>query len=523
MNWYKTADSNFNYLCISNAVGYKLNISKTKNNNINSRDKKTLSIEKTASTGDYEIMHYIMDSIREARAKHGNLEDLSSFLIRIGDHQVPVVNSSRFPSPALFSRSIVEGFLAPAERPKELESVAPADPVVTMVPHYRGFGYDTVLFHELVHSQQILRMWKRKKINNSGMSHKDVVEGWRDRSIRIPMSPYVDEEYGSVHGEIHAYLMHSAYAAIMNAAKKIASGINERSIEDSAVIEAIDTGRMHLSHLRSATMAGPEDKRFRAFMMHPAREYGVDMNNVAVKPRWRMKQSKWDSLIKRMELRMEFLIRKIVREMVEKNKRKGLSETSNISLVDKNDIFKSSQNKKGYKIAEGYSEYGDFREELQWWLDRGVGSSMSEGQIREAWDKAPIKTISSRDLDRIGNTYTPEVRGRGVESRMRKFLEYAATEYREDTPKGQWQDLRQIDPNGYLKKLLDVVSSGNYPPANIINVKGIGKAIVGGRTRAAAARVLGVPLKAREIAIWFNGGEVSDDIKGLFYNYMGRQ
>jgi hypothetical protein len=174
-------------------------------------------------------------------------------------------------------------------------------------------------------------------------------------------------------------------------------------------------------------------------------------------------------------------------------------------------------------MAEGYSEYGDFREELQWWLDRGVGSSMSESQIREAWDKAPIKTISSRDLDKIGNTYTPEIRGRGVESRMRKFLEYAATEYREDTPKGQWQDLRKIDPNGYLKKLLDVVSSGNYPPANIINVKGIGKAIVGGRTRAAAARVLGVPLKVREVAIGFSGEEVGDDIKGLFYNYMGRQ
>jgi hypothetical protein len=67
------------------------------------------------------------------------------------------------------------------------------------------------------------------------------------------------------------------------------------------------------------------------------------------------------------------------------------------------------------------------------------------------------------------------------------------------------------------------VSSGNYPPANIINVKGIGKAIVGGRTRAAAARVLGVPLKVREVAIGFNGEEVGDDIKGLFYNYMGRQ
>jgi hypothetical protein len=282
-------------------------------------------MRKNASKSDTELMRGIMAAIRVARAKYGNIESRRGFMVEVAGSKIPVVNSNRFPSAACLSRSLVEGTLPAQERPQELESVDPAAPVVAMRPNIHGAGYDTILFHELVHSQQIIRMWRRYNIDHSDKSHKDVVEGWRDRNLRVPKSPYVDEEYGSVHAEIHAYMMHTAYEAIRAAAARMNGGWDRERAERVAVHEAKGGAQQILTMLRSMQMTMPQDMRFINFMRRPAAEYGVDMDDMATKPGWRMGDEEWSKLNKRMDERMEFLVRSTVRDIAKRMERRELS------------------------------------------------------------------------------------------------------------------------------------------------------------------------------------------------------
>lgn len=176
-----------------------------------------------------------------------------------------------------------------------------------------------------------------------------------------------------------------------------------------------------------------------------------------------------------------------------------------------------------YKVANKYDEFEDFLDEFKWHQERGIGSSLTDDQIRTMWSSAPVRTVGSKSLDYLGNTYSPEVAGRGVERRIRKFIENAKDDTRDDVPQNEWSSARSMDPDGYLKKLIDIVSAGTYPPVNVINVKGVGKIIVGGRTRAAAARALGVPLKVREMNVNLESDSVNQEVKDLFYRYKGKQ
>lgn len=278
--------------------------------------------KKTASAGDEEMMRGIMSAIRVARATYGELEKRRGFLIDIGGGKVPVVNSMKFASPACLSRSLVEGAIPEGDRPRELGMVSPASPVVAMKPSFTGAGYDTILFHELVHSQQIVRMWRRRDIDTSGMSHQDVVEGWRDRDIPMPKSQHVDEEYGSVHAEIHAYMMHVAYAAIRKAAARMEGGVALQDAEERAVAEASSGASAMMQMLRGATATLADDPRFSAFMRGPAAEHGVGMSGARTKERWRMSDREWDDLNLRMGRRMEYLVRKMVRQLADRTRRR---------------------------------------------------------------------------------------------------------------------------------------------------------------------------------------------------------
>ena len=279
-------------------------------------------MKKNASAGDMELMQGIMSAIRVARARYGVLEDSSGFVIEVGGSKVPVVNSNRFPSPACLSRSLVEGAIPEDQRPDELKLAKPADPVVAMTPRFKGMGYDTVLFHELIHSQQILRMWRRRGIDLSGMSHRDVVEGWRDRDIPMPKSQQVDEEYGSVHAEVHAYMMHVAYSAIRKAAGLIEGGVDPRDAEASAVSEASREAASMMKMLRGARATLADDVRFSAFMRGPAAEHGVDMAAARSKSRWRMGEEEWSLLTEKMGKRIEYLVRSMVRQMALRSNRR---------------------------------------------------------------------------------------------------------------------------------------------------------------------------------------------------------
>jgi len=170
-----------------------------------------------------------------------------------------------------------------------------------------------------------------------------------------------------------------------------------------------------------------------------------------------------------------------------------------------------------YKKASNYSEMKDFMEEFQWYRDRGVASELTDEEIKKIWTESPVGYTDPVDLDRIGNTYTPEVTGESEEERINKFIEWAKTENREDSAESEWGEKRLRDTDGYLRNLLVSIGRGDYPPVNIVEAEGLGSFIVGGRTRAAAARALDVPLMTRKIKMPWKGNEADKEIEDLFY------
>jgi hypothetical protein len=328
-----------------------------------------MMVKKHASAGDMELMQGIMSAIRVARARYGVLEDRSGFVIEVGGSKVPVVNSNRFASPACLSKSLVEGALPEKERPNELELAKPADPVVAMTPRFKGNGYDTVLFHELIHSQQILRMWRRRGIDLSGMSHRDVVEGWRDRDIPMPKSQQVDEEYGSVHAEVHAYMMHVAYSAIRKAAGRMEGGVDPRDAEESAVSEASREASSMMKMLRGARATLADDPRFSAFMRGPAAEHGVDMAAARSKSRWRMGDEEWSRLTEKMGKRIEHLVRSMVRQMAlrsEKRKNARLASSGGCGKVAAS-LFSNNASEREDKMEYGWKKTASGGWEISVW------------------------------------------------------------------------------------------------------------------------------------------------------------
>ena len=171
-----------------------------------------------------------------------------------------------------------------------------------------------------------------------------------------------------------------------------------------------------------------------------------------------------------------------------------------------------------YKIAQQWSEWEDFLEEFGWHRDRGIGASLSNEELKKLWTEAPISYIDPRDLDKIGNTYTPEIQSGNKEERIRQFIEFASGDNRDDVSENEWASSRKMNPHGYLNRLLELVGQGSYPPVNIIDVPEVGKIIVGGRTRAAAAKALDIPLKVRIIQIPRENGDIEDEVKSLFYD-----
>jgi hypothetical protein len=89
---------------------------------------------------------------------------------------------------------------------------------------------------------------------------------------------------------------------------------------------------------------------------------------------------------------------------------------------------------------------------------------------------------------------------------------------REDSVESEWGEKKLRDPDGYFRNLLVNIGRGNYHPVNIIEAEGLGSFIVGGRTRAAAARALDVPLKTRKIKMPRKRTEANKEVKDLFYN-----
>jgi len=172
-----------------------------------------------------------------------------------------------------------------------------------------------------------------------------------------------------------------------------------------------------------------------------------------------------------------------------------------------------------YKKASNYSEIKDFMEEFQWYRDRGVASGLTDKEIEKIWTESPVGHTDPFGLDRIGNTYTPEVTGESEEERINKFIEWAKKENREDSAESEWGERRLRDSEGYLRNLLVSIGRGDYPAVNIVEAEGLGSFIVGGRTRAAAARALDMPLRTRKIKMPWKENESTREVKDLFYKF----
>lgn len=278
--------------------------------------------KQTSSQSDVDLMRSVSAAIRVARMHYGMLEDRDSYVIIIGSKLIPVVNSTAFSSSACLSRALIESVLQPESRPEVLNHISPADPAIAMKKGKMSSStYDSILFHELIHSQQILRMWKARNLDLSQMSEKDVVEGWRDRSIPMPKSRYVDEEYGSVHAEVHAYMMHIAYSIIKKGIKKIENGMRLDEVERQAMKDLESSIVSTMKGLRQMKQNLMQDHRFESFIKKPLEEHGLKYEDAVKKPSWRMSDREWEALNTRMLKRMKSLVIAMLRRVSAQMKR----------------------------------------------------------------------------------------------------------------------------------------------------------------------------------------------------------
>lgn len=273
---------------------------------------------KQASKGDFEFMRIVMGAIANAKRQQGELHSKDAFFITVNGKDVLVVNSRRFPSSACLSKTLIEGILPVGERPKQLERLAPADFVVAMAPSITA--YETVLFHELIHSQQIRRMWERRGIDLSHMEDREVMEGWRDRNLPIPRSTQVDEEYGSTHAEIHAFMMHTAYEFLSMGLGMLNQGKQISDVEPTIMKEMTARMKGLLGYMRGSTRTLLEDSRAIGFIDNQLANYNVDPALRVKKPRWRMSDEQWNDMSERMIQRMTFLVVKNLRDFARANR-----------------------------------------------------------------------------------------------------------------------------------------------------------------------------------------------------------
>lgn len=151
------------------------------------------------------------------------------------------------------------------------------------------------------------------------------------------------------------------------------------------------------------------------------------------------------------------------------------------------------------EAIQDLSDIEDFIEEVSWYQSNGIGGSLTSPQMVEIYKTAPTQSVEPSILDNYANSYTSLINGATVNDRFRQFVNFYLAEQRSpETTRGS-DDSEKIN---YLKNLVQATYSGKInKPINILNVEGVGSFISGGRTRAAAAKVAGVPVNAKIISI----------------------
>lgn len=151
-------------------------------------------------------------------------------------------------------------------------------------------------------------------------------------------------------------------------------------------------------------------------------------------------------------------------------------------------------------------DFSDFLEEFSYYKEQGIGYNLTDEQLKERFNSVKVSTIPIKNFDSMANSYTSLISADNEEERFEEFLKFYLNEPRSkettraNTDKGKEK---------YLKDLIDAVKQNKIKnPIVVIDVEGVGKIVSGGRTRAAATKVINTDAKAKILK--FSKEEIKD-------------
>jgi len=142
------------------------------------------------------------------------------------------------------------------------------------------------------------------------------------------------------------------------------------------------------------------------------------------------------------------------------------------------------------------SELSDFAQEFKWYQDKGL--FRKDIDIKKKLAEGRIVLSKPGSLDNVSNCYTKLINGRDENERFKQFVDLYLKEDRGEMVRADTRESK-IE---YLRDLINTVKTNkNINPPIVINVEGVGRVMVGGRTRSAAAKVAGVPINVKYVDI----------------------
>lgn len=141
----------------------------------------------------------------------------------------------------------------------------------------------------------------------------------------------------------------------------------------------------------------------------------------------------------------------------------------------------------------------DFKSEFKWYQTEGA--FVDNIDLVAKFNQSTIEQRDPSSFDNVANCYTKLINGKDEETRFKQWVDFYLKEQREE---GTIRANTNEGKINYLKNLLEAVKAGKTAPSMIIRVKtdqNVLELMVGGRTRAAAAKVANIKAKARIITI----------------------
>lgn len=154
-----------------------------------------------------------------------------------------------------------------------------------------------------------------------------------------------------------------------------------------------------------------------------------------------------------------------------------------------------------------YTPFGDFFSEFHWYQKRGIAPDVSKNELKKLWKEAPVVLLEPHHFDSFRNfsPYREKLKG-DTERRIRKLMEISTSEDRDEVFDTKWEISRRKNPEKYILNLAELIwRKSGYDPVNVVDVNGKVQFVTGGRTRAAIAKALGVPVLTRIVCVEHRG------------------